>query len=117
LCNVNVILFLGGWWSFPDLKYFFPFLNQEFFLSDLQMRDSNIYVNYSIISTIIYLIKFQIILFFFIWVRATIPRYRYDQLMRLGWKVFVPLTLGLYILFLGQMSLFGSYPPIDGFIS
>jgi hypothetical protein len=37
--------------------------------------------------------------------------------MRLGWKVYVPLTLGLYILFLGIMSLFNAYPPIEGFIS
>ncbi|MCK9989336.1 MAG: NADH-quinone oxidoreductase subunit H [Rugosibacter sp.] len=39
-------------------------------------------------------------LFFFLWIRATFPRYRYDQIMRLGWKVFVPLTL-LWILVVG----------------
>lgn len=38
-------------------------------------------------------IKIFIILFCFIWVRATLPRYRYDQLMRLGWKVFLPISL------------------------
>ncbi|OFW80030.1 MAG: NADH-quinone oxidoreductase subunit H [Alphaproteobacteria bacterium RIFCSPLOWO2_01_FULL_40_26] len=38
-------------------------------------------------------IKIFILLFCFIWVRATLPRYRYDQLMRLGWKVFLPLSL------------------------
>jgi NADH-quinone oxidoreductase subunit H len=32
-------------------------------------------------------------MFAFLWVRATFPRYRYDQIMRLGWKVFIPLTL------------------------
>jgi NADH-quinone oxidoreductase subunit H len=37
--------------------------------------------------------KIFILLFCFIWVRATLPRYRYDQLMRLGWKVFLPLSL------------------------
>jgi len=37
--------------------------------------------------------KMSFILFFFLWFRATFPRYRYDQLMRLGWKVFIPLTL------------------------
>lgn len=38
-------------------------------------------------------LKTALILFFFIWARGTLPRYRYDQLMRLGWKVFLPLTL------------------------
>jgi NADH-quinone oxidoreductase subunit H len=38
-------------------------------------------------------IKMAAVLFFFLWIRATFPRYRYDQIMRLGWKVFVPLTL------------------------
>ena len=38
-------------------------------------------------------LKMSAILFFFLWIRATFPRYRYDQIMRLGWKVFVPLCL------------------------
>jgi len=37
--------------------------------------------------------KVSFILFLFLWFRATFPRYRYDQLMRLGWKVFIPLTI------------------------
>ena len=37
--------------------------------------------------------KMGVFLFFYLWVRATFPRYRYDQIMRLGWKVFLPLTL------------------------
>jgi NADH-quinone oxidoreductase subunit H len=39
------------------------------------------------------LAKMSIFLFLFLWLRASFPRYRYDQLMRLGWKVFIPLTL------------------------
>ena len=45
-------------------------------------------------------LKIAAILFFFLWIRATFPRYRYDQIMRLGWKVFVPLTLA-WILVIG----------------
>ncbi|MBK7676364.1 NADH-quinone oxidoreductase subunit NuoH [Accumulibacter sp.] len=39
------------------------------------------------------LLKISAVLFFFLWIRATFPRYRYDQIMRLGWKVFIPLCL------------------------
>jgi NADH-quinone oxidoreductase subunit H len=42
------------------------------------------------------------VLFFFLWIRATFPRYRYDQVMRLGWKVFIPVTL-VWIIFIGAM--------------
>ncbi len=40
-----------------------------------------------------FLIKIVVVLFFFLWFRATFPRYRYDQIMRLGWKVLIPVTL------------------------
>jgi len=42
------------------------------------------------------------ILLIFLWIRATFPRYRYDQIMRLGWKVFIPVTL-VWIVFMGAM--------------
>ena len=49
-------------------------------------------------------LKVTFFLFLFVWVRATLPRYRYDQLMRLGWKVFLPLTLAGF-LFTASLSL------------
>jgi NADH-quinone oxidoreductase subunit H len=48
-------------------------------------------------------IKVSAVLFFFIWARATFPRYRYDQLMRLGWKVFLPLTLVWVVIISGVL--------------
>jgi len=60
------IMFLGGWLS-P-----FPFLPDGFFWIAAKM---------------------SFVLFLFLWFRATFPRYRYDQIMRLGWKVFIPVTL------------------------
>lgn len=64
------ILFLGGW---------LPICDNAFCKA---------------IPSFIWLItKIFVLLFCFIWVRATLPRYRYDQLMRLGWKVFLPLSL------------------------
>ena len=47
-------------------------------------------------------VKICAMLFIFLWIRATFPRYRYDQIMRLGWKVFIPVTL-VWIIFLGAM--------------
>lgn len=63
-------LFLGGWLP-PIDNDFFNFFPSAFWL----------------------IFKIFILLFCFIWVRATLPRYRYDQLMRLGWKVILPLSL------------------------
>lgn len=70
ISSFAAILFLGGWLS--------PFDNDFF---------------NAIPSALWLIIKILLILFWFIWVRATLPRYRYDQLMRLGWKVFLPLSL------------------------
>jgi len=50
------------------------------------------------------LIKLAFILFCFLWMRATFPRYRYDQIMRLGWKVFIPITI-VWLLVVGLMVL------------
>ena len=57
-----------------------------------------------------FILKVCVVLFFFIWVRATFPRYRYDQLMRLGWKVFLPLTLFWLVLTAGVLMAFGWLP-------
>ena len=70
MSSLTVILFLGGWYSPIDI---FP-LNL-------------------IPGLFWFVLKVFLILFIFLWVRATFPRYRYDQLMRLGWKIFLPFTL------------------------
>jgi NADH-quinone oxidoreductase subunit H len=54
--------------------------------------------------------KIWAVMFFFFWVRATVPRYRYDQLMRLGWKVFLPLSLLWLVLTAGFLELTGTLP-------
>ena len=64
--TLTSILFLGGW------------LSPLGFLSD---------------GILWLFLKISAVLFFFLWIRATFPRYRYDQIMRLGWKVFIPLCL------------------------
>lgn len=70
MCSFTTILFFGGW---------LPPFNLEA-------------LNF-IPGTIWFMLKVFLLLFCFIWVRATLPRYRYDQLMRLGWKVFLPFSL------------------------
>ena len=57
-------------------------------------------------------IKIILFLFLFVWVRAAFPRYRYDQLMRLGWKVLLPLSLAWVILVSGVLITFNWLPPI-----
>ncbi len=52
-------------------------------------------------------LKIAFLLFLFIWVRAALPRYRYDQLMRLGWKVFLPLTL-IWVIVIATYIVFGN---------
>jgi NADH-quinone oxidoreductase subunit H len=81
------VLFLGGW--LPPFS-FWPF---------------------TLIPGPIWLIlKICFMLFVFIWARATLPRYRYDQLMRLGWKVFLPLSLAWVVLTSGVMVAFDLLP-------
>ena len=55
-------------------------------------------------------LKIAACLFVFLWVRATLPRYRYDQLMRLGWKVFLPVSLAAVVIVAGVVLTFGLGP-------
>jgi NADH-quinone oxidoreductase subunit H len=61
-----------------------------------------------------FIFKIVFLLFVFIWVRATLPRYRYDQLMRIGWKVFLPVSLGWVVLTAGVALAFGWLPGTEG---
>jgi len=56
------------------------------------------------------MLKTVLMMFVILWVRATFPRFRYDQLMRLGWKVFLPLTLFWLVLTAGVLTAFGWVP-------
>ncbi len=55
-------------------------------------------------------LKIAFLLFMFSWTKGTLPRYRYDQLMRLGWKVFLPVSLGWVVLTAGVLT-FGGWLP------
>ncbi|MEO7253182.1 MAG: NADH-quinone oxidoreductase subunit NuoH [Casimicrobium sp.] len=77
------VLFLGGWLS-P-----LPVTNELFVFGMKPFADGFFWLA----------AKVFFVLFFFLWIRASFPRYRYDQIMRLGWKIFIPVTLA-YIVFL-----------------
>jgi NADH-quinone oxidoreductase subunit H len=62
------------------------------------------------IGVIWFVLKICCVLFCFLWVRATFPRFRYDQLMRLGWKVFLPLSLIWLVVTAGVLMAFGWLP-------
>ena len=87
MSGMTTILFLGGWLA--------PFGVAPFTW---------------IPGVIWFVLKVCFCLFVFLWVRATFPRYRYDQLMRLGWKVFLPLSLIWLVITAGALMLFGWLP-------
>jgi len=70
------------------------------------------YEIFSLTPASIFIIKVNLVLFLFLTVRAALPRYRYDQLMRLGWKVFLPLSLGFVVLTAGILLTFDGLPPL-----
>lgn len=57
-----------------------------------------------------FILKIGFLLFCFLWIRATLPRYRYDQLMRLGWKIFLPITLFWVVLVSSLLMFTGNLP-------
>jgi len=84
---IAVVLFLGGWLPPVDMA---PFT--------------------WVPGIIWFMLKICLILFIFLWVRATFPRYRYDQLMRLGWKVFLPVSLVWVVMTAGILLAFDALP-------
>ena len=87
MSSMTVILFLGGWLP--------PF---------------DVYPLNVVPGVIWFTVKVIFILFLFIWVRGTFPRYRYDQLMRLGWKVFLPFSLFWVVATSGFLVYFDMLP-------
>ena len=84
---MTVVLFLGGWLP-------------PFGIEALAVVPGIIW----------FILKTLLIMFFFVWTRATFPRYRYDQLMRLGWKVFLPFTLFWVVVVSGSLLYFNALP-------
>ena len=87
MTGMTTILFLGGWLPPFDIA---PF-------------------NW-VPGPIWFALKMAFLLFIFLWVRATFPRYRYDQLMRLGWKVFLPISLAAVLIVAGIVVTFDISP-------
>jgi NADH-quinone oxidoreductase subunit H len=87
MSGLTTILFLGGWLPLFPVA---PFTWMP--------------------GVIWFILKVCVCLWFFLWARATFPRYRYDQLMRLGWKVFLPLSLGWLVITAGALMAFGWLP-------
>ena len=86
---MTTVLFLGGWLPPVDI-------------APLNMIPGPIW----------FIIKICLCLFVFLWVRATTPRYRYDQLMRLGWKIFLPFSLIYVVLTAGFLVATDNLPSL-----
>ena len=79
ISTISSLVFMGGWLS----PFNFAFI-----------REAGAPWSWLAAPGIWWLLaKVAFLMFMFLWVRASFPRYRYDQIMRLGWKVFIPLTL------------------------
>ncbi|MCS0497822.1 NADH-quinone oxidoreductase subunit NuoH [Ancylobacter mangrovi] len=91
MCALTAILFMGGW--LPPLP-FAPFT--------------------WVPGVIWFLLKVLLVFFMFAMVKAMVPRYRYDQLMRLGWKVFLPISLFMVVLVAGVLHFSGLAPGAGG---
>ena len=87
MCALTTILFLGGWLPPVDIA---PFN--------------------MVPGVIWFIIKVSFVFFLFAMVKAFVPRYRYDQLMRLGWKVFLPLSLAMVVIVAGVLQYTGWAP-------
>jgi NADH-quinone oxidoreductase subunit H len=77
MASIAVICYMGGWTLPPVMVKALPFLATM----------------PAVFGVAIFLVKVYFHIFLFYWIRATVPRYRYDQLMSLGWKVMIPLAL------------------------
>jgi NADH-quinone oxidoreductase subunit H len=87
ISGTTTVLFLGGWLSplpFPPFTW--------------------------VPGVFWFLLKVFACLFVFLWVRATLPRYRYDQIMALGWKVFLPISLAYLVIVASVLEIFGWLP-------
>lgn len=87
MMSMTVLLFLGGWLPPADIAIF-----------------------NAVPGIIWFALKTAFMLFVMLWVRATFPRFRYDQLMRLGWKVFLPLSLFYVVATAGVLQFTDSVP-------
>ena len=86
MCSLNTLLFFGGWLPPVELE-----------------------ILYWVPGIVWFLLKTFFFFFMFSWVMATVPRYRYDQLMRLGWKVFLPMSLLFVCLISGYLMATGHF--------
>jgi NADH-quinone oxidoreductase subunit H len=100
ISTISSLIFMGGWLSPFDFAF---------------LRNAGAPLSWLAAPGIWWLLaKVAFLMFVFLWVRASFPRYRYDQIMRLGWKVFIPITL-IWIAVVGvlMMEPFASMPVIN----
>jgi NADH-quinone oxidoreductase subunit H len=90
ICALTTMLFLGGW--LPPFGWHIAFLE------------------WGPLPALLFIIKMWAVMFLFLWVRATLPRFRYDQLMRLGWKIFLPFSLAWLMVIGGVLLLTNTLP-------
>lgn len=86
MSSLGTVLFLGGW-------LMVPYGGNTSIVNEV--------LNYGLINVVVFSIKTFIVVCLFIWARAAYPRYRYDQLMDIGWKSFLPISMGYVVIVSG----------------
>jgi NADH-quinone oxidoreductase subunit H len=89
MCGLNALLFWGGWLPPIDWAPLYSFM----------------FGSEALTGMVWFFAKIMLFFFIFSWVKATVPRFRYDQLMRLGWKIFLPISLLWVFLISGYLMI------------
>jgi len=132
MSTAAVVLFFGGWQPpntllekfllFLGFPCIFPIIIMLFLLvvdiqnlSDITVStlSFNVFFHFLYLpGNIMFVIKVFLMIWLFLLARAALPRLRYDQLMRLGWKVILPLSLASTIITASLLEITGCFPPI-----
>jgi NADH-ubiquinone oxidoreductase chain 1 len=116
MCIFTSVLFFGGYLINLDIFYLFDLINpvndaaiEQYDISPVYFGVLNSTLVYGVISSLVLGIKSSIMVFVFIWVRASFPRIRFDQLMAFCWTILIPILFALIVVVPCILYAFGAF--------